>query len=312
MNEKLKGKSIAVLCGGVSGERDVSLRSGNKVHASLLSQGLNAILVDTKEDFIPVLRHKKIDLACIMLHGTYGEDGCIQGLLEILGIPYTGSKVLASAVGMNKVASKRIWISQGIQTPKYFIFNEHGDVKAQCDQLLKIFPLPLVIKPVSEGSSLGVSLIKTADQLEPVARDTISKFRDVFVEEFVNGTEVTVGVLEKDGVPEALPVLELKPNAEFYDFTAKYTKGGTQFIIPARLPRPVYALVQKSAIRAFTAIGCRGFARIDMIVDRDGTPFVHEANTIPGMTDLSDLPAQALAAGISYDDLVSRILESAL
>lgn len=312
MNELLKSKKIAVLCGGTSGERDVSLRSGKKVHESLISQGLDSILVDTKEEFIPVLKNKKIDLACIMLHGTYGEDGCIQGLLEILGIPYTGSKVLASALGMNKIASKRIWISQGVQTPKYFIFEEHADVKAQCDKLLKIFPLPVVIKPVSQGSSLGVSVIKSPEDLEATAKETISKFRDVFAEEFIKGTEVTVGILEKGGTAEALPVLELRPSSEFYDFKAKYTKGATQFIIPARLPKPVYSSVQKEALNAFASLGCRGFARIDMIVDRDGTPFVHDANTIPGMTDLSDLPAQAQAAGISYDELVARILESAI
>jgi len=310
--EKFKGKKIAVLYGGVSGEREVSLRSGKKVHESLVSQGLDAFLVDTKEDFIAVLRNKKPDIACIMLHGKFGEDGSVQGLLEMMGIPYTGSKVLASALGMDKVASKDVWISKGIPTPKYFRIDPEIDILKQCEKVCAAFPFPVVVKPVCEGSSLGVTIIKEKGTLFGTVESTVKEFGNVFIEEFIGGAQVTVGILGTGQNAKALPVLELVPKTAFYDYDAKYTSGLTEFIIPARLPKLVYKAVQETALAAFKAIGCAGFSRIDIIVDRDGTPFVHDANTIPGMTDLSDLPAQAAADGISYDDLVLRILDSAL
>ncbi len=312
MGVKLKDRKIAVLYGGISGERDVSLRSGKRVYDSIISQGLSAVLVDTKEDFVSKLKNEGIDLACIMLHGTGGEDGSIQGLLETLGVKYTGSGVLASALGMDKIASKRIWQSLNIPTPKYYVIDSRKDVTLQCEKLAKVFPFPLVIKPVAEGSSLGVTILKDDSKLKETVEDTVKRFKNLFIEEFIDGCQTTVGILENKGVPEALPVLELNPKASFYDFDAKYTKGMTEFIIPARLHKLIYENVQKTALEAFKSIDCRGFARIDIIVDKDGTPFVHDANTIPGMTDLSDLPAQAQAAGISYDELVLRILESGL
>lgn len=310
--EKFKNKKIAVLCGGVSGEREVSIRSGKRVFDSLISQGLDAVMIDTKEDFIPRLKQEKVELACIMLHGTYGEDGAIQGLLEILGIPYTGSKVLASALGMNKIASKRVWESLDIPTPKYAAIDNTMDVEAKCRELEKIFPFPLVVKPSSEGSSLGVTILKEPVGFADVVRDTVQRYEEILVEEFISGTQITVGILESNKEFKALPVLELRPKTDFYDYNAKYTKGMTEFIIPAGLSRQVYLNSQDTALKAFRALGCRGFARIDMIVDKDGVPYVHDANTIPGMTDLSDLPAQAAADGMSYDELVLHILESAL
>lgn len=310
--EKLKNKKIAVLCGGRSGEREVSLRSGKRVHDSLISQGFSSVIIDTKDDFIPRLKQENVDIACIMLHGTFGEDGCIQGLLETIGIPYTGSKVLASSLGMNKVASKRVWQALGIPTPNYAVIDRSADIAAQCADILKYFPFPLVVKPVSEGSSLGVTIMKDSAGFVDVVMSTAQQFGDVFIEEFINGVQVTVGILEGGDGLRTLPVLELRPKTDFYDYEAKYTKGMTEFILPAELPRQVYRNCQLTASKAFKALSCRGFARIDMIVDRDGMPFVHDANTIPGMTDLSDLPAQAAADGISYDELVLRILESAL
>lgn len=312
MIEKLKNKKIAVLCGGRSGEREVSLRSGKRVHDSLISQGFSSVIIDTKDDFIPRLKQENVDIACIMLHGTFGEDGCIQGLLETIGIPYTGSKVLASSLGMNKVASKRVWQALGIPTPNYAVIDRSADIAAQCADILKYFPFPLVVKPVSEGSSLGVTIMKDSAGFVDVVMSTAQQFGDVFIEEFINGVQVTVGILEGGDGLRTLPVLELRPKTDFYDYEAKYTKGMTEFILPAELPRQVYRNCQLTAAKAFKALSCRGFARIDMIVDRDGMPFVHDANTIPGMTDLSDLPAQAAADGISYDELVLRILESAL
>lgn len=309
---RFRNKKIAVLYGGVSGERDVSLRSGKKVHESLVSQGLDAFLVDTKEDFISVLRNKKPDIACVMTHGRFGEDGTLQGLLETLAIPYTGSKVLASAVAMNKVASKDIWIANGVPTPKYRKIEPDTDLMKQSDSICLCFPFPVVVKPVSEGSSLGVTIIKEKEKLFAAIESTAKEFGDVFIEEFIGGVQVTVGVLGTGQSAKALPILELVPKTAFYDYEAKYTSGMTEFVIPARLPKLVFQRAQQTALDAYRAIGCAGFSRIDMIVDKDGTPFVHDANTIPGMTDLSDLPAQASAAGISYDQLVLHILESAL
>ncbi len=312
MNEKLKDLKVAVLYGGTSGEREVSLRSGKKVHESLVSQGLNAYLVDTKEDFIAMLKENRPDVAFITVHGRGGEDGVLQGTLEALGIKYSGSGVLASAAAMNKIASKRIWIGAGVPTPKFYLFDNSSDLKEQCERLLRTFPLPLVLKPVSEGSSLGVNIMTKPEDLLPSVKNTIAEFGDAFAEEFIKGTQVTVGIIDDGGKLKALPVLELVPKADFYDFKAKYTAGMTQFIVPARLPKLVYSRVQAAAIDAFIALECRGLARIDFIIDSDGTPFAHDANTIPGMTDLSDLPAQAAADGISYDELVIKILESAL
>ncbi len=310
--DKLRAKKIAVLYGGISGEREVSLRSGKKFFDSIISQGLNAILVDTKEDFIQILKDKKIDLAAILLHGIGGEDGSIQGLLEIMGINYTGSKVLASALAMDKVASKRIWENLNIPTPKYIAIDKKADLKNQCDFIEKTFPFPLVLKPNKEGSSLGISIVKDKKDVYEYVKDAFKKFDEMFVEEFIEGVQVTVGIIEENGTAKALPILELNPKSEFYDFKAKYTDGMTEFIIPARLPKAVYTHTQEMAIKAFKALGCSGFARIDAIVDKDGTPFFHDANTIPGMTDLSDLPAQAKADGISYDELAIKLLKSAI
>ncbi len=297
--------------GGRSGEREVSLRSGKKVLDSLKAQGFHAIPIDPDKKLIEKLKKNKIDIAYIMLHGKYGEDGTIQGLLEHFGIPYTGSKILASALAMNKVAAKRIFQAIGVPTPQYMTIDPEKSIKDQCGKIKRIFPFPLVVKPVSEGSSLGVTIVQDENKLEDVLSDTVRKFHDVFIEEFIKGKEVTVGILGKGKDVFALPILELKPKAQFYDFKAKYTAGGTEFILPARLPKDLYKHVQETAVRAHKALGCYGVSRVDIIVRGAHTPFVHEVNTIPGMTDVSDLPAEAKCAGISYDELVVKILESA-
>jgi D-alanine-D-alanine ligase len=309
--DALKKKKIAVLMGGRSGEREVSLRSGRKVLNSLKAQGYKVIPLDPDKKLIDNLKKNKIDVAYIMLHGKYGEDGTIQGLLEHFGIPYTGSKILASALAMNKVAAKRIFQATGIPTPQYMTIDPDKSIKDQCEKIKRIFPFPLVVKPVSEGSSLGVSIVKDESKLEKILSDTVKKFRDVFIEEFIKGKEVTVGVLGKGEDVFALPILELRPKADFYDFKSKYTAGGTEFILPARLPKDLYKQVQETAVRAHKALGCYGVSRVDIIVGGRHTPFVHEVNTIPGMTDASDLPAEAKCAGISFDELVLKILESA-
>ena len=297
--------------GGRSGERDVSLRSGKRVFASLKDQGFNVISMDLDDDLISKLRAEKIDLVYNILHGRFGEDGTVQGLLEMANIPYTGSKVLASALAMNKLASKRVFDAVGIPTPRYVEVFSSSHVKQEAERICRVFPFPLVLKPTSEGSSLGVSILKQKDGFEDILKKAVDEFKDVFVEEYVKGREITIGVIGKNSDLQALPVLELVPKNEFYDFHAKYTAGMTKFILPARLSKAMTKKAQEIALMAHKSLGCYGVSRVDMIIGQDNIPYVHEVNTIPGMTDQSDLPAEAAEAGISFDELVVRILESA-
>lgn len=311
--KRLLGKRIAVLMGGQSREREISLRSGERVLTSLKRQGFFTIPLDVDNNIVENLKDHKIDIVFIALHGRQGEDGTIQGLLETLNIPYTGSGVLASSLGMNKVASKRIFEACNIPTPSYYAINLSNGLQKECEDILKRLPLPLIIKPVSEGSSLGVKIIRSEKELGPAVEDTIREFGDAFVEKYINGKEVTVGILGVGKHLRALPILELEPkNQEFYDYKAKYTKGETRFIIPARLKKDVYQKTEEVTLSAHKALGCHGFSRVDIMVSNEGTPFVHEVNTIPGLTDLSDLPAEAEHIGISYDELIFEILCSAV
>ncbi len=309
--EDIKSKKICVLMGGRSGEREVSLRSGKRVFESLKTQGFNVISMDLEDDLVSRLKGKKVDIVYNILHGRFGEDGTVQGLLEMANIPYTGSKVLASALAMNKLASKRVFDAVGIPTPRYLEVSALNDVKKEADRIQKVFPFPLVLKPTSEGSSLGVTLIKERDKFGEILEKTVAEFKDVFVEEYIRGKEVTVGILGKDRELQALPILELVPKNEFYDYHAKYTAGMTDFVLPARLSKPLYQHTQEVALAAHRALGCYGVSRVDIIVGNDHIPYVHDVNTIPGMTDRSDLPAEAAHAGISFDELVVRVLESA-
>jgi len=309
--EELKNKKICVLMGGRSGEREVSLRSGQRVFDSLKRQGFNVISLDLEDDLTSKLKQEKVDIVYIILHGKFGEDGTVQGMLELAGIPYTGSKVLASALAMNKLAAKRIFDAVGIPTPRYLGIDGSLEIKQEIEKVKKLFPLPLVLKPTSEGSSLGVHLIKQAEELDTILMKVANEYKEVFVEEYINGKEVTVGIIGKGEGLQALPVLELVPKKEFYDYEAKYTEGMTEFILPARLSKPLYQKTQAVALAAHKALGCYGVSRVDIIVGKDHVPYVHEVNSIPGMTERSDLPAEAAAAGISFDQLVVKILESA-
>ena len=307
----LKKKRIAVLMGGKSGERDVSLRSGKNVFNSLNLQGYSVVSLDADDKLVDNLKKSKVEIAYIMLHGRFGEDGTVQGLLEHQGIPYTGSKVLASALAMNKVAAKRIFEAVGVPTPKYLAVNSDADISEEIFKIKRVFPFPLIIKPVSEGSSLGVSIVKRVEDLDKVLKKTFEEYKDILVEEYIKGKEVTVGILGKNSETKALPVLELKSKNEFYDYHAKYTAGQTDFILPAELSKDLYEFTQKIALNAHNALGCYGVSRVDIMVSGDNIPYVHDVNTIPGMTAQSDLPAEAKCAGISFDELVVKILESA-
>lgn len=309
----LKTQQIGVLMGGLSREREISLRSGAGCLNALKSLGYNAEGVDVGRDVAEELRAKDIGVAFLALHGKFGEDGVIQGLLEMMGIPYTGSRVLASAMGMNKVATKQIAAWHGIPTPAFATFEclEAG-LEEACAEAGRRLRFPLMVKPSEEGSSLGVAKVDTPETFAQVVDKTCRDFSQVMAEEFIEGDEITVGLLETEDGLTALPVLQLKPRAEFYDFQAKYSHGMTEFILPADLPDHVTALGQDRARAVFRALGCRGFSRVDFIVDSDGEPWLTEINTLPGMTDTSDLPAQAKAAGMSYEDLVETMLRSAL
>lgn len=309
MKEYVLDKRIGVLMGGMSREREVSLRSGKKVLDALLRQGFQSWAIDPLENgFIEKLY--TVDTAFITLHGRYGEDGCIQGLLELLNIPYTGSGVLASALCMNKVATKKIFEACGIPTPKYYLFNSGNGLKQECETVLRNFDLPVVAKPISEGSSIGVTVVKEEKGIIEVIEGLIDEFQSAFVEEFIDGKEVTVGILGCGKDIQILPILELVSKNPFYDYESKYTPGMTEFIIPARLPKDIYRKTQEVALQSHLILGCHGFSRVDIMIGKTGIPYVHDVNTIPGLTDLSDLPACAKAVGINYDELILRMLYS--
>ena len=304
-NNISKDSKIAVLCGGMSSEREVSLRSGKNVYDALIRLGYkNAEIVDVNENAANSL--KGFEYAYNTLHGKYGEDGCIQGLLEILKIPYSGCGVMSSAVCMNKEYTKKIMSTAGIPliTSVYLLKNE--------DPIKKVMDLnyPLMIKPVSEGSSFGMSKVNNPSELVAAVENARKYNSEVLIEEYLVGVSATVGVLEKDGEPFATEILELRPKNEWYDYEAKYTKGMTEFILPAELSDDMTRKVKETAVKAFKVCGCSGVSRIDFLIAND-TPYVLEVNTNPGMTDTSDLPAQAAAGGINYDELVELVLKSA-
>lgn len=308
---RFRDKTIAVLMGGISSEREVSLRSGANCLRALQALGYHAVAIDAQPDVALRLTAEGAEVAFLALHGRYGEDGTIQGLLEILGIPYTGSGVLASALAMNKVACKKVCAQSGIPTPVYREIDLATDAEELACAIEGEIGYPLMLKPVQEGSSVGVVKLSAPGSLAPAIEEGRHRFGSIFAEQCIVGAEITVGVLEGAEGPYALPILELVPKREFYDYEAKYTHGLTEFIIPARLEPAVYAEAQRLACRVFQAVGCRGYCRVDFMVESDGVPQFTEVNTLPGMTDLSDLPAQARHAGISYEELVELILNTA-
>jgi len=310
--QTLKTKTIGVLMGGLSGEREVSLRSGENCLRALQAKGYRVVSIDAVRDVAQRLDEEQVEVAFLALHGRYGEDGTVQGLLEIMGIPYTGSGVLASALAMNKIAAKKVVQASGLATPPYC---EIGLDESPEDASVRIeaqLGLPVMLKPVAEGSSLGVAKCGDPETLSASIEQGRAEYGAMFAERYVTGREITVGVLEREGGAQALPILELVPKNEFYDFEAKYTEGMTEFILPARLDAHAYAAAERLAVATFGAVGCRGYARVDIMVDAQGKPWFIEVNTLPGMTDTSDLPAQARAAGISYEDLVESILLTAV
>jgi len=320
-----KDAKIGVLCGGMSSEREVSLRSGKNCFEALRRLGYeNAEIIDVDRNIAKTLLEKGIQVAFITLHGKYGEDGCIQGLLEILGIPYTGCGVKASAVCMDKEFTKRIVKTQNIPLIPSVTFNScsseqilkqvqgdmittEGILRSVQDDDLRF---PIMVKPASEGSSIGMSKVCSQFELKEAVKKAEKYDSNIMLENFIEGKSVTVGVLEVDEETFATPILEFRIESGWYDFKAKYTEGMTQFILPAKLDENMTKRIQELAVKSHKAVDARGISRVDFIVT-DDEAYLLEINTIPGMTDLSDLPAQAKTMGIEYDHLVEIILNSA-
>lgn len=303
-----KNSKIAVLCGGMSSEAEISRRSGKGCFDALKRLGFtNAELVEVDINIAQKLKEGKYDYAYNALHGKFGEDGCIQGILEILQIPYTGCGVMASSVCMNKEFTKRILSTcPDIPLIKSVFVQKGEDVKEKTKNL----NYPLITKPVCEGSSFGMTKVNTPEELENAYKDAIKYNDDVLIEEYLVGIAATVGVLEGEDGLFATEILELRPKHEWYDYECKYTKGMTEFVLPAELSQEMTKQVKEIAVKAFKTAGCKGVSRVDFHIVNN-IPYVLEINTSPGMTETSDLPAQANAMGINYDNLVEIILNGA-
>ena len=302
-----KNARIAVLMGGPSSEAEVSRRSGKNVFNALQNLGYkNAELIEVDENIAKTLSEKNIEIVYNAMHGRYGEDGCIQGMLEVMGIPYTGCGVMSSSVCMNKEYTKNILKEAGIPLIKSVLVRKDEDYKEKIRDL----KYPFMLKPVSEGSSIGMYKVNTPDEMEECFKKSAKCGQDVMVEEYVQGKSLTVGVLEDEQGLFATEILEFRTKTEWYDYEAKYTPGMTEFILPAELSEEMTKKVKDIAIKSFKACDCKGVSRVDFMVCEDNA-YVLEINTSPGMTDLSDLPAQSKAMGIDYDSLVQIILNGA-
>ena len=297
-----KDAKIAVLCGGMSSEQEISRRSGKNCYDALQRLGYkNSELVEVDENIASNL--KGFDYAYNALHGKFGEDGCVQGVLEFLKIPYTGCGVMSSAICMNKEYTKKVLSTAGLPLIKSVLITKGDNLYDKVKEL----KYPMMVKPVSEGSSFGMAKVNNSDELAKAVFNAAQFKQDIMIEEYI---VATVGVLEKDGEPFATEILELRPHNEWYDYEAKYTKGMTDFILPAEISDEMTQKVKDLAIKAFKVCGCSGVSRVDFLIT-DEIPYILEINTSPGMTDTSDLPAQAAVMGITYDELVEMTLQSA-
>lgn len=291
--------------GGRSAERDISLRSGNAVFKALKGLGYDAVAVDAQSDAYEVLKREKIEIAFIILHGGWGEDGSIQGMLEVMGIPYTGSGVLASALAMNKEASKKVFLYHKIPVPPFaIVFKE--SVSGQLSEIN--FEMPWVIKPVCEGSSVGVSIVKNKENLNKALEKGFKYGKAVMIEKYIDGKEIHIGIIGN----RALGGVEVRPSLEFYSYEAKYTPGLTEYIVPPEIDKKTYEEVKETALAAHKALGCCGATRVDLRIDKSGNPYVLEVNTIPGMTETSLLPKIAKHEGLDFPALIEEILKEAV
>lgn len=320
-------KKIGVLMGGFSSERDVSVRSGLAIYQTLQELGYNSVLIDVGRDIVNVLKKEKVRLAFLALHGGMGENGAIQGMLEVLGIPYTGSGVLASALAMDKEVSGKVFSYHELPIPSFKVVtrdelkvkrgkgtrdkgqeisNNNSSLVTRLSSLID-FPLPWVVKPATGGSSIGVSIVKEQTMFAQTLEKTFSFDRKVIIEKFIEGKEVHIGILGS----RVLGGVEVRPSLEFYNYEAKYTSGLTEYIIPPQIDEAVYEKAKDLALQAHTALGCSGATRVDLKIDESKTPYVLEVNTLPGMTATSLLPKIAQSAGLSFKNLIEEIIRLA-
>lgn len=300
---ELKQKKIGVLFGGLSAERDVSLKSGSAVYEALCAMGYSAVAIDVDRNLAAKLAAEAVEVAFIALHGRYGEDGAVQGVLELQGIPYTGSGVLASALAMNKIFAKAVFQAAGLLVAPYRVLRRGETGTAESLGLT----LPVVVKPSQEGSSVGITIVKDPADLAAAIELAFRYDQEILIEQFIAAREIQVGILEDT----ALGAIEIVPRNEFYDFEAKYTPGMAEHIFPAPLPEALYAAALKIGERAHRALGCSGYSRVDLLVTPEGECYVLEVNTLPGMTELSLFPEIAGGVGISFSALIERILLAA-
>ncbi|WP_031514669.1 D-alanine--D-alanine ligase [Desulfofalx alkaliphila] len=307
--------TIGVLYGGKSAEREVSLKSGEAVFQALKSKGYKAIKIDTGDpNFIEEIKANNIDLAFLALHGTYGEDGTIQGLLELLQIPYTGSGVLSSAVAMDKIATKKLLLFDNISTPDFCTYTKHSiekmGLEQVCNEIVGRLSLPVVVKAPTQGSTIGIYFVNNIEELPEALENALNYDSTIMVEKFIAGTEVTVTVMGNEQA-RVLPQIEIVSATGVYDYHAKYTVGMSEHIIPPRLTDEVLRVTEDLALRTYTTLGCSGLARVDFIISPEGRAYVLEINTIPGMTETSLVPDSARAAGIGFAELVEEIVKLA-
>nr|WP_155462761.1 D-alanine--D-alanine ligase [Duganella radicis] len=299
---------VGVLFGGRSAEREVSNMSGSGVLAALQSKGVDAHAFDPGQRSLAELAAEKFDRVFIALHGRFGEDGSLQGALELLGIPYTGSGVTASSVGMDKITTKIVWLHHGLPTPRYAVLNAQSDLGAAAADL----GLPLIVKPPHEGSTIGITKVTEAAGFQAAYDKAAALDDSVLAEEFVTGREFTVAILGSGAAARALPVVEIVAPEGNYDYQNKYFTDDTKYFCPAALPDALAAEMRRIAVEAYRALGCEGWGRVDVLLrERDQKPFLLEVNTSPGMTSHSLVPMAARAEGISYEDLCVEILRSA-
>ncbi|WP_418790000.1 D-alanine--D-alanine ligase [Phosphitispora sp. TUW77] len=304
-------KKVAILYGGLSTEREVSLNTGKSIFEALKEKNFDAVLVDVGRDLSEKLREVEPDVAVVALHGKYGEDGCVQGLLEILGIPYTGPGVMASSLAMNKIMTKKILVYENIPTPEFLVIDaekcSHEKIYQMVTSKIK---LPLVIKSARQGSSIGVCFAFREEDIKEAIVECLKYDNQILVERFIKGRELTVSIMGNSD-PVVLPVLEIVSQSGVYDYHAKYTVGASSHFV-AELPEAVDREVREIAARVYRAIGCKGLSRVDFLLDENNRPYVLELNTSPGMTATSLFPDAARAMGINFPDLIEKLINYAI
>ncbi len=311
-NEIAAMGKVAVLMGGHSAEREVSLMSGSGVLKALQSKGVDAHAFDPAERDLSELKRKGFKRCFIALHGRFGEDGTVQGALELLGIPYTGSGVMASSISIDKIMTKRVWIAEGLPTPKYKLLRRDAYTREQVLAVPDDLGLPLIVKPAREGSSIGVAKVKGYSEMVDAVAQSVALDADVLCEQFINGDEVTCPVLGTGDGARSLPVIRIVAPEGNYDYQNKYFTDDTKYVVPCGLPEGEEQAIQEIAVKAYRVLGCRGWGRVDVMIDSaTRKPYLLEINTSPGMTGHSLVPMSARAAGISYEDLCLQLLASA-